>query len=183
VLRATVAYMLRSSRSTYRCVSSATTKVSLPPSFDAAPAVAARNSPPPGRYNALADWYCRAPEMPLNTSGCTSGPHSAITNAAVPNVCPAWLSSVASALISGPVTGRPTGCPPASHPSNRTGPRASATANNPASSDLARPFGRDNTARSIARRPVPGSNRYAPTRNRSHSPSRTIGSPCKSPGP
>ena len=49
MFRRTVAYICRSSGSTYRWLSSKTTKVSFPPSFAALDAVEGTISPPPGR--------------------------------------------------------------------------------------------------------------------------------------
>ncbi len=48
-LRVTVLYIRRSSGVMYRCVSSRTMNVSLPPSFEAEEAVDGVISPPPGR--------------------------------------------------------------------------------------------------------------------------------------
>src|SRR6476661_6693270 len=45
----TVAYIFRKERVVYRCDSSKTTNVSLPPSFEAAPVVDGRISPPQGK--------------------------------------------------------------------------------------------------------------------------------------
>ena len=75
------------------------------------------------------------------------------------NVLPACFSSVARHRTNGDTIGLPTGCPYASHPSNRTSDRHSATPSRPATSDFARPFGAEYTARRFTRRPDRGSSR------------------------
>lgn len=101
-LRRTVSCNRCSSGVTNRCVSSKTTNVSLPPSFEVAFAVTGRMRPPSGR-NVLVNPTSR-PEVEA-TGPCWS------MNTTASYTLPACVSSVATHNTIGPFTRRPNGVP------------------------------------------------------------------------